>query len=51
MHGWDWAAFRSCLLNPYLLGGAWTTVWRSVAFMAFGLALGLGDRQVGLSIG
>lgn len=41
MHGWDWDAFRRYLFNPYLLEGAWTTVWLSVAVMAFGLALGL----------
>jgi len=39
--GWDWAAFRKYLLNPYLLEGAWTTVWLSVAVMAIGLVLGL----------
>ena len=31
MGGWDWAAFQKYLLNPYLLEGAWTTVWLSVA--------------------
>jgi polar amino acid transport system permease protein len=41
MHGWDWDAFRRYLLNSYLLEGAWTTVWLSVAVMAFGLVLGL----------
>src|SRR5262245_7905379 len=41
MAGWDWAAFQKYLLNPYLLEGAWTTVWLSVAVMAIGLGLGL----------
>ena len=41
MSGWDWAAFRKYLFNLYLLDGAWTTVWLSVAVMAIGLALGL----------
>src|SRR5437667_152962 len=41
MTDWDWAAFRKYLFNPYLLDGAWTTVWLSVAVMAIGLLLGL----------
>jgi polar amino acid transport system permease protein len=41
MRGWDWAAFWRYLFNSYLMEGAWTTVWLSVAVMALGLALGL----------
>src|SRR6516164_9253963 len=49
MGGWDWAAFQKYLLNPYLLEGAWTTVWLSVAVMAIGLALGLAAALLRLS--
>jgi len=41
MIGWDWGAFWKYLVNVYLLQGAWTTIWLSVAVMAIGLALGL----------
>jgi polar amino acid transport system permease protein len=41
MLGWDWGAVERYLFNPYLLGGAWTTVWLSVSVMLLGLLLGL----------
>lgn len=41
MPGWDWDAVRRYLVNPYLVGGAWTTVWLSVSVMLIGLLLGL----------
>lgn len=41
MPGWDWNAVQRYVFNPYLLGGAWTTVWLSVSVMLIGLALGL----------
>jgi polar amino acid transport system permease protein len=41
MQGWDWTAFGKYLFSPYLLAGAWTTVWLSVVVMLLGLALGL----------
>src|ERR1700730_13593410 len=49
MSGWDWAAFRKYLFNLYLLDGAWTTVWLSVAVMVIGLALGLGAALMRMS--
>src|SRR5207249_2808885 len=49
MTGWDWAAFRKYLFNPYLLDGAWTTVWLSVAVMAIGLLLGLAAALMRMS--
>src|SRR5215472_9958098 len=49
MAGWDWVAFRKYLLNPYLLDGAWTTVWLSIAVMAIGLLLGLAAALVRMS--
>jgi|DewCreStandDraft_2_1066082.scaffolds.fasta_scaffold04761_4 polar amino acid transport system permease protein len=41
MPGWDWNATQRYLFNPYLLAGAWTTVWLSAAAMLAGLVLGL----------
>src|SRR5262245_13393473 len=41
MPGWDWSAFGRYFLSPYLLEGAWTTVWLSVVTMSLGLGLGL----------
>src|SRR6266446_7651439 len=49
MTGWDWAAFRKYLFNPYLLEGAWTTVWLSVAVMIIGLLLGLAAALMRMS--
>ncbi len=39
--GWDWSAFFGYLVSPYLLEGAWTTIWLSVVVMVLGLLLGL----------
>ena len=41
MPGWDWAAFFRYLVSPYLLEGAWTTIWLSMVVMTLGLILGL----------
>ena len=41
MKGWDWSAFFEYLVNLYLIKGAWTTIWLTVASMAIGLVLGL----------
>lgn len=49
MTAWDWDAFGRYLLSPYLLEGAWTTVWLSVVTMVLGLALGLGAAVMNLS--
>ncbi len=40
--GWNWEGFFGYLFNPFLLGGAWTTVWLTVAAIAGGLVLGTG---------
>ena len=37
---WDWPGFFGYLASPYLLGGAWATLWLTVASMALGLVLG-----------
>jgi polar amino acid transport system permease protein len=41
MPGWDWGAFFRYLVSPYLLEGAWTTIWLSAVVMTLGLLLGL----------
>lgn len=41
MKGWNWKAFFEYLVSPYLLQGAWTTVWLTAASIAIGLVLGL----------
>ena len=40
MKTWDWSGFFDYLVNPYLLLGAWETLWLTAAAMIFGLALG-----------
>ena len=41
MPGWEWGAFFRYLVSPYLLEGAWTTIWLSMVVMTLGLFLGL----------
>ncbi len=41
MHVWSWQGFFEYLFNPYLLEGALTTLWLTVASLAFGLVLGV----------
>ena len=38
---WSWGSFLEYLTSPYLLAGAWTTLWLTCASMAIGVALGL----------
>ena len=40
MRVWDWSGFFGYLANPYLLAGAWATLWLTAAAMALGLVLG-----------
>ena len=40
MRVWDWSGFFDYLVNPYLLLGAWETLWLTATAMVFGLALG-----------
>ncbi|WP_171070457.1 amino acid ABC transporter permease [Methylobacterium terricola] len=42
MTGWNWAGFLEYLANPYILMGAWATLWLTAAAMLIGLALGFG---------
>ncbi len=42
MAGWNWAGFFEYLANPYILMGAWATLWLTAAAMLIGLALGFG---------
>jgi polar amino acid transport system permease protein len=41
MHIWSWQGFFEYLFNPYLLEGALTTLWLTVASLACGLVLGV----------
>ena len=47
--GWSWGGFTAYLFNPYLLGGAVTTVWLTLAAIAGGLVLGFGLALARLS--
>ncbi|VTU20986.1 Inner membrane amino-acid ABC transporter permease protein YecS [Variovorax sp. PBL-H6] len=38
--GWSWSGFTDYLLNPYLLSGAVTTLWLTLAAIAGGLVVG-----------
>jgi polar amino acid transport system permease protein len=40
MQGWNWSGFFEYLVNGYLLGGAWTTLWLTAVSISLGLALG-----------
>ena len=42
MKVWDWAGFFEYLGNPYILMGAWATLWLTAVSMVCGLALGFG---------
>lgn len=37
---WSWRSFLDDLFSPYMLAGAWTTVWLTCASMAIGVVLG-----------
>jgi polar amino acid transport system permease protein len=37
---WDWSGFFEYLTNPYILEGAWTTLWLTSVAIACGLAIG-----------
>jgi polar amino acid transport system permease protein len=41
MKGWDWDAFFYYLHSPYLINGAWNTIWLTVVSMLIGIVLGL----------
>lgn len=47
--GWSWPGFTTYLFNPYILGGAVTTVWLTLAAIAGGLVLGFGLALARLS--
>ncbi|WP_131115497.1 amino acid ABC transporter permease [Lichenihabitans psoromatis] len=40
MNAWDWSGFFEYLVNPYILAGAWATLWLTAVSMVCGLALG-----------
>lgn len=37
---WSWPDFFEYLVSPYMLRGAWTTIWLAVVSMLIGIALG-----------
>jgi polar amino acid transport system permease protein len=41
MHIWSWQGFFEYLFNPFLLEGALTTLWLTIASLAGGLVLGI----------
>lgn len=46
---WSWSAFFEYLVSPYMLAGAWTTIWLSVVAMFFGIVLGFGAALAKMS--
>ncbi len=38
--GWSWSSFFQDFVSPYILAGAWTTVWLTCASMVIGIVLG-----------
>lgn len=46
---WSWTSFFDYLASPYMLAGAWTTVWLTCASMAIGIALGTAAALMRLS--
>ena len=49
MQIWSWSGFFDYLLNPFLLEGAVTTLWLTVASLSVGLVLGIGLALMRLS--
>jgi len=39
--GWSWSGYFGYLINPYIVGGAVTTLWLTIAAIAGGLVLGI----------
>lgn len=37
---WSWSGFFGYLVNPFILGGVWTTIWLTVVSITAGLILG-----------
>lgn len=37
---WNWSAFFGYLFSPFLLHGAWTTIWLTIVSAAIGLVIG-----------
>jgi polar amino acid transport system permease protein len=46
---WSWRSFFEFLVSPYVIAGAWTTVWLTCAAMAIGIVLGFGAALMRLS--
>ena len=46
---WSWSSFFEYLRSPYILAGAWTTVWLTCAAMSIGIVLGSGAALMKLA--
>ena len=46
---WSWTSFFEYLVSPYMLAGAWTTIWLTCAAMAIGIVLGTVAAMMRLS--
>ena len=46
---WSWTSFFEYLVSPYMLAGAWTTIWLTCAAMAIGVVLGTVAAMMRLS--
>lgn len=49
LNGWDWSAFFGYLISPFLLEGAWTTLWLTAVSALIGLLIGLVTAAARLS--
>ena len=48
--GWNWEGFFGYVVNPFILGGVWTTVWLTVVAITGGLVLGFGLALARISV-
>ena len=46
---WDWVSFFKYLVSPFMLEGAWTTLWLSVVCMVIGIVLGFASALMMMS--
>lgn len=46
---WSWPDFFDYLVSPYMLRGAWTTIWLAVVSMVIGVALGFAAALMKMS--
>ena len=46
---WSWSSFFEYLFSPFILAGAWTTIWLTCAAMAIGIVLGFAAALMRMS--